>query len=55
MRKYICFYQRKQLEVEAESSYAAQKEAARIWKLGDKKRIDITVVLADVPINTASI
>jgi hypothetical protein len=45
MAKYVAFYGPKTIEVEASSSYAAQKEAARLLKVPDKKRPDITVIL----------
>lgn len=46
MRKYIAYYARKEIEVEANSSYEAQKLAAKMFKA--KKSYDVTVILADV-------
>ncbi len=42
---YIAFYKGKNIEVYADSSYAAQKKAALIFKA--KKSYDVTVVLAE--------
>jgi hypothetical protein len=54
MRTYLCFYKDKRLVVHtAEGSYAAQQEAAKLFKA--KKSYEVTVVLADVPINTGSL
>ena len=55
MRPYICFYNGKKIEVRAESSFAAQKEAARILKVSEKNRYKITPMLADVEHSTANI
>lgn len=46
MRKYIAYYAKKEIVVEAMSSYAAQKQAAVIFKA--KHTYDVTVMLADV-------
>ena len=53
MRTYVCFYKDKRVTVEAEKSADAQIKAAAMFKA--RKRYDVTVVLADVPISTASI
>lgn len=53
MFTYVCFYKDKKIVVQATSSYEAQTEAAK--QLKARKQYDITVVLADKPINTASI
>ena len=45
MNGYICFWRDKQIEVHADSSYAAQLKAAAILKA--KKSYEITVVLAE--------
>ena len=45
MNGYICFWRGKQIEVYADSSYAAQLKAAAILKA--KKSYEITVVLAE--------
>jgi len=50
---YIAFYKSKKIEVKAESSFAAQRLAAGL--LGAKKPWDVTIVLADVEIDTASL
>lgn len=46
MNGYICFYKGKQIEVQANSSYAAQLIAASQFKA--KKSYEVTVVLAEV-------
>lgn len=53
MRTYVCFYKSKRITIQAESSAAAQLKAAAAFKA--RKSYDVAVVLADVPINTASI
>jgi hypothetical protein len=53
MRKYIAVYKGKQIEVEAMSSFAAQKQAAVAFKA--KKSYDVTVMLTDVVHSTAEI
>lgn len=53
MRTYIAFYKGRKIEVQAASSYAAQQEAAKVMKA--KKSYEVTVVLADVPVSTASL
>lgn len=53
MRDYIAFYRGKQIELQAASSYAAQQAAAKIFKA--RKAYDVSVVLADVPFNPASL
>ena len=55
MRTYIAFYNRKQCEVQAKSSYAAQYEAAHILKVPASKVYMIVVMLADVTHSTSSI
>ncbi len=45
MNGYICFYKGKQVEVYADTSYAAQQKAAVLFKA--KKSYDITVMLAE--------
>jgi hypothetical protein len=44
MNNYIAFYKGKKIEVEAATSYEAQKKAASILKV--KKSYDVTVVLS---------
>lgn len=53
MRTYIAFYRGKQIEVIAATAYAAQTEAARIFKA--RKAYDVAVVLADTPVDPASL
>ena len=45
MNGYIGFYKGKRIEVNAESSYEAQKKAATIFKA--KKSYEVTVVLCE--------
>ncbi len=45
MNKYAAFYKGKQIEVEAETSYAAQKKAAELFRA--KKSYQVTVVLGE--------
>lgn len=47
MNGYLCFYSGKKIEVRAETSYAAQKEAARILRVKPNKEYMITVVLCE--------
>ncbi len=53
MRTYIAFYKGKRITIQAETSYAAQTAAAKMLKA--KKSYDVHVVLADTPIDTASL
>jgi hypothetical protein len=53
MRMYICIYNRKQITVEAKTSYEAQEKAAKIFKA--KKSYNVIVALADVAISPSSI
>ena len=53
MNNYVAFYKGKRIELQAESSYKAQLLAAEKFKA--RKSYDVTVVLADKPVNTASI
>jgi spermidine/putrescine-binding protein len=53
MRTYVCFYKDKRVTVEAETSANAKLKAAAMLKA--RKTYDVTVVLADKPISTASI
>ena len=52
-RHYKAFYRGKTCEVHAESSYAAQLKAAEVFKA--RKSYDVTVVLLDTPVDTATI
>lgn len=53
MRDYVAFYRGKRVELKANSSYEAQQTAAKLLKA--KKSYDVAIVLADVPVNTASL
>lgn len=50
---YQAYYRGRTIQVEAQSSYQAQLRAAEIF--GVRKAYQVTVVLADVPLDTASI
>ncbi len=52
-RPYVAFYKNQRAEVWATSSYEAQTKAAAVLKA--RKRYDVAVVLADVPVSTASL
>lgn len=51
MRTYVAFYNRNQIVVQASSSYEAQTIAAAQFKA--RKSYQVTVVLADVPVDPA--
>ena len=53
MRTYKAFYKNRTCVVEAASSYEAQGKAARLLKV--KRQHEVTVVLCDVPVDTASL
>ena len=53
MRTYKAFYKGRSVTVIAETSYAAQQEAAKFFKA--KKSYEVTVILADVPVDCASL
>jgi hypothetical protein len=53
MRTYIAFYKGKQITVQADTSYNAQQQAAKLFKA--KKSYDVTVMLADVEVDTAQL
>lgn len=53
MRTYKAFYKGKTFVLQAETSHAAQQAAAQHFKA--RKAYDVTIVLADVPIDTASL
>lgn len=55
MRCYICFWRGKRWECHADTSRQAQQLAAAHWKVAPRKEYEITVVLADQPINMASL
>jgi hypothetical protein len=52
-RTYQAYYKNRVIQIEAQSSYQAQILAAEIF--GVRKTYQVSVVLADVPIDTASI
>lgn len=52
-RNYVAFYKGKKIEVQANSSYDAQKLADSIFKV--KKSYEVAIVLSDVPVDTASL
>lgn len=53
MFNYVCFYRNKEIVVQALRSYDAQVKAAKIFKA--KKAYEVAVVLADKPVDPASI
>ena len=53
MRKYVCFFKHKQIVIEADSIYAAQCMAQTVFRA--KKRWDVKVVPAEVPVSAASL
>ena len=54
-RPYVGFYKGKRVEVYAINALQAQQEVAKILKLTDKQRRAITVILADVTHDAASL
>jgi len=55
MRTYHAFFNRKKIEIKAESTYAAQLIAAEKFKLKPSQGHKIAIVLADVPVNVNSL
>ena len=53
MRTYKAFYKGRTCLVEAETSYAAQLDAAKHFRA--RKSYDVTVVLTDVVLDTAAL
>ena len=53
MNTYVAFYRGQKVTIQAETSYAAQLTAAKIMRA--KKSYDVAVVVADRPVETASI
>ena len=47
MNGYVCFYKGKQVEVYADTSYAAQQKAAVLLKVRPNKSYEVTVMLAE--------
>ncbi len=52
---YVVFYNGARKELRAKTSYDAQKLAAQLLKVPAKRQYMISVVLADQPVDTASI
>ena len=52
-RTYQAYYRGRVIQIQAQSSYQAQIRAAEIF--GARKSYQVAVVLADVPVDTASI
>jgi hypothetical protein len=50
---FKAFYRGKTCMVNAATSYQAQMEAAKLFKA--KKSYEVTVVLCDIPVSTASL
>lgn len=48
MNTYVCFYKRQRIEIQAKTTAEAQRSAQAVWKLTDKQRPGITVVLAAI-------
>lgn len=53
MRTYLAFYKGKKIVVQAQSSYEAQLKAAK--ELKARKAYDVAIVLADTPVDPASL
>lgn len=47
MNGYVAFHKGRRTEVHAKTSYAAQKEAGKFFKLRETKYHEVTVVLAE--------
>jgi NOL1/NOP2/fmu family ribosome biogenesis protein len=52
-RTYQAYYRGRTVQLQAQSSYQAQIRAAEIF--GARKTYQVSVVLADLPISTASL
>ena len=50
---YMAFYRGREIQVQAESSYAAQLKAAAVFRA--KKTYEVTVVVLGRPIDAASL
>ena len=53
LRPYAAFYKNKRTTVHAPTALAAQEKAAAYFNA--RKRYDVTVVLADVPVSPSSL
>lgn len=54
-RSYECFYRDKRITVQANGSYAAQKKAADLLHVPEKRRYQVMPVLADYLHDPASL
>lgn len=54
-RNYVAFYNQKRAELTATSSYGALKKAVKLLNVPVTKAYLVSVVLTDVPVNTASL
>lgn len=52
---YVAFYNNKQIVVTAATSYEAQTKAAAQFKVKPKYAYKVAIVLADSPVNMASL
>ena len=48
MNTYFCLYKSKKITVQAETTAAAQRNAQTVWKLTEKQRPGIVVVLSAI-------
>lgn len=55
MRPYVAFYKGKQHDIRAESLYAAKVAAIKELKIPKRDRGIVAIVLADVPVDPASL
>lgn len=55
MHVYKCFWRGKTWECHADTTYQAQQLAASYWKVAPRKQYEIAVVLADKPVDPASL
>ena len=55
MRKFIAFYNGRQVELKASSAYDAKQAGVQYFKPAGSKEHMVHVVLADVEISTASL
>lgn len=52
---YVAFYNGKQTTIQAESIYSAKLAAVQYFKPPKSKQHMVSVVLADVPVNTTTL
>lgn len=55
MTTYVAFYMGKKVKVEAETSYEAQQQAAKLLNIKESKRYMITVIPTTNPLDTSSL